>query len=358
LEIDFFVLKIFFGHIVLQEITFRKGAIYMKAFKEFILNYVCGDIKKIFERVDERLFQVSEEVRIRRDKPLYLRNGGKEFFLSKSGICSSEEAYIPKREDINSIMEFISRFSVYAFEEEIRQGFIPLPKGVRVGICGKAVVENGIVKTIKNVSALNFRIPREVIGCSDSVIDFITYPRIFHTLIVSPPCCGKTTLLRDIIRSLSNGVKNKFAGVNVGVADERSEIAGTFFGKEQNDLGIRTDVIDGGKKEKSIYMLLRAMAPQVIAFDEIGSVEEVLAVCDAVNSGVKIICTIHSEGIDDLKTRYIFQKIYERNIFERYIVLSNLKGPGTIEGVYNQNFEKISISLKKNPGRCPDPLLS
>jgi len=314
----------------------------MRAFKDFILSYVRDDIKKIFSMIDEVYFERSEEIRIRLNKPMYFRSRGKDLFFDRNGkICNINRAYVPKKEDINGIMELISRFSVYAFQDEIKQGFIPLPKGVRVGISGKAILENGQVKTIKNISGFNFRIPMEIIGCSNNIIDFITKPNIRHTLIVSPPCCGKTTLLRDIIRTLSYGIEGKFEGVNVGVADERSEIGGTFFGKEENDLGIRTDVIDGGKKESSIYMLLRAMSPQVIAFDEIGTPEEVSAVCDAVNSGVKIICTIHSENIDDLKTRYIFKKIYERSIFERYVVLSGRDGPGTIEGIYDENFERL-----------------
>jgi len=315
----------------------------MKSFKKFIVGYMWGKIKKIFENIDDEVFDCAEEIRIRLNKPLYIRAGTKERFLNEKGFSDTDKAYIPTKEDINGIMELISNFSVYAFEEEIKQGFIPLPKGVRVGICGKAVLENGQVKTIKNISGFNFRIPKEIIGCSKEIIDFITYPRIFHTLIVSPPCCGKTTLLRDIIKNLSNGIDGKFKGVNVGVADERSEIAGTFLGNAENDLGKRTDVIDGGKKDKSIYMLLRAMAPQVIAFDEIGNIDEVCAVCDAANAGVKVICTIHSEDMDDLRTRFIFKEMEKRNIFERYIVLSNKKGAGTIEGIYDGGFKKIII---------------
>lgn len=313
----------------------------MKSFKEFFLGYVCKNVRQAFENVNEDIFGLAEEVRIRLNKPMYLKAGEKEWFVNEKGICKFDMAYIPKRDDMRETMELISRHSAYAFEDEIRQGFIPLPKGVRVGICGKAVLEGGHIKTIKNISGFNFRIPREIIGCSKNVIDFITYPRIMHTLIVSPPCCGKTTMLRDIIRTLSFGVFGKFNGVTVGVADERSEIGGSFFGEEQNNLGPRTDIIDGGKKGEAIYMLLRAMSPKVIAFDELGSEEEVLAVCDAVNSGVKIICTIHSEDIEDLKTRYIFRKIFEKNIFERYIVLSGRYGSGTIEGIYDKDFTEL-----------------
>ncbi len=313
----------------------------MKSLKNFIIGYMPIGIKKIFENIDENIFEYAEEIRIRLNKPLYIQTGTEEIFLNETGVCSYEKAYMPKREDINGIMERISNFSVYAFEEEIRQGYIPLPKGIRVGICGKSVFENGQVKTIKNISGFNFRIPREIIGCCKDIIDFIVYPRIFHTLIISPPCCGKTTLLRDIVKTISDGIIGKFKGVNVGVADERSEIAGTFLGNAENNLGIRTDVIDGGRKDKSIYMLLRAMAPKVIAFDEIGNIEEVSAVCDAINSGVKIICTIHSENIEDLKKRYIFKEISKKNIFERYIVLSNKSGAGTIEGIYDRDFLKL-----------------
>ncbi len=314
----------------------------MESFKEFFLGYVCKNIRQAFGEVDNDIFSFAEEIRIRLNKPMYLKAGEKEWFVNEKGVCGQALAYIPKREDMRETMELISRHSTYAFEEEIKQGFIPLPKGVRVGICGKAVLERGEIKTIKNISGFNFRIPREVIGCCKKVIDFIVYPKIMHTLIVSPPCCGKTTMLRDIIRTLSFGIDGKFKGVTVGVADERSEIGGSFFGEEQNNLGPRTDIIDGGKKGQAVYMLLRAMSPNVIAFDELGNEEEVCAVCDAVNSGVKIICTIHSDNIEDLKTRYIFQKIFQKNIFERYIVLSDKFGSGTLEGVYDKDFVKIN----------------
>ena len=206
----------------------------MEKLKEIVLKYVCNDIKKIFENIEDDIFAKTEEIRIRLDKPLYFQVRGEEIFLNKNGVCNLSQAYYPNKADINGIMELISRFSIYAFEEEIKQGFIPLQKGIRVGISGKAVLDNGQVKTIKNISSFNFRIPSEVIGCSEKIIDYIVCPKILHTLIISPPCCGKTTLLRDIIRTLSSGIKGKFKGVNVGVADERSELGGVFFGKEEN----------------------------------------------------------------------------------------------------------------------------
>ncbi len=309
--------------------------------KEFINGYMSKNIKKIFNVISDEIFNNAEEIRIRLNKPLYLKGTYKEYFMNENGVCDISKAYCPNKEDMKEIIEFISDFSLYAFEDELKNGFIPLSNGVRVGICGKVVFENGQVKNVKNISSFNFRIPKNIEGCCKNIIDFITYPKIFHTLIVSAPCCGKTTMLRDIIKTLSNGIIGKFEGVSVGVADERSEIACNFFGSNIKDLGLRTDIIEGGKKDSSIYMLLRSMSPRVIAFDEIGNLNEVLAVCDAINSGVKVICTIHSDNIDDLKERYIFKEMFKRNIFERYIVLSNKNGAGTLEGVYDKNFVKI-----------------
>lgn len=309
--------------------------------KRKVARYFGKKIKNILECVDENMFENAEEIRVRLDKPLCLKNALGECFLGENGITDSKSAYMPIKEDIMQILELISRFSLYAFEEEIRQGYIPLPNGFRVGITGRTVIENGCIKTIKNISGFNFRIPKEVIGCCEKIIDYIAVPKVHHTLIVSPPCAGKTTLLRDIIRVLSNGIDGKFKGMTVGVADERSEIAGAFRGAAQNDVGIRTDVLDGCPKAQGMLMLLRAMSPNVIAADEIGNEEDMEAVLNVLNAGVKVICTIHAEGIEDLKSKYIFEKMQINKMFERYVFLSNKMGAGTIEGIFDGDFVRL-----------------
>jgi len=145
---------------------------------------------------------------------------------------------------------------------------------------------------------------------------------IYNTLIVSPPKCGKTTILRDMIRNLSNGMSAlNFKGLKVGVIDERSELAGMYNGEAQHDLGPRVDVLDGCNKKDGTMMLLRAMSPDIIVMDEIGSAEDVEAIHEILKAGVKIIATVHGSSIEDLKSRRSLESLIKDKIFKRYIIL-------------------------------------
>lgn len=161
--------------------------------------------------------------------------------LLKKG--AENQAVIVTPEDIKETMALVSNYSLYAYEDEIRQGYITIKGGHRVGIAGKTVLENERVKTIQYISFMNIRLSHQVKGCANQVLPYIINEgRLCHTLIISPPCCGKTTMLRDIIRQVSE------SGQSVGVVDERSEIAACYLGIPQNELGIRTDVLDGCPK--------------------------------------------------------------------------------------------------------------
>lgn len=167
------------------------------------------------------------------------------------------------------------------------------------------------------------------------------YPQkdwVAHTLIVSPPRGGKTTLLRDIIRQLSNGEeKKKMPGVTVGVVDERSELAGSYQGVPQNDLGMRTDVLDGCPKAEGMEMLIRSMSPAVVAVDELGRKEDFKAVESVIHSGCKVIATAHGNSIEDVIHQPYFERLVRRRVFERYIFLDKGEHAGTILGIYDRN---------------------
>ncbi len=171
---------------------------------------------------------------------------------------------------------------------------------------------------------MNFRIARQVLNCSNSVIPYIlnTYNKqIYNTLIISPPGCGKTTLLRDIIRKISNGIPEmNFNGLTCGVVDERGEISATYRGIAQNDIGIRTDVIDNIPKAVGMKMLIRSMAPKVIIADEIGSIEDIEAIEYAVSSGVKGIFTAHAGSLEEIKSNPILNLLLKDKI-ERILLL-------------------------------------
>ena len=206
---------------------------------------------------------------------------------------------------------------------------------------GQAVVEGGRVKTLKNVSALNFRICREITGVADRLMPLLVdgkNRRVYHTLLVSPPQGGKTTLLRDIVRQLSDGVSSLgFPGVNVGLVDERSEVAGCYGGVPQLDVGQRTDVLDRCPKAEGMLMLLRSMSPAVVAADEIGRGEDALAIDDLLNAGIALLTTVHGRSVSEIKLRPVIQGLVDRKVFERFVVLGRSRGPGTIEAVLDSS---------------------
>lgn len=284
---------------------------------------------KIGTLLKERLLKEQiYEIRIKIGKPILVYSKYGENIVN----------YVPTKEDMRSLIQKISNYSLYAYEEDIRQGFITIKGGHRIGIAGECVMEKGEVKTIRNISSINIRVCSEVIGCSDKLIKYIYSQkenRIFNTIIISPPKCGKTTILRDIARNISNGMNSiGLYGRKVAVIDERSEIGACHFGIPQNDLGMRTDILDNCLKKEGMIMAIRSLSPEILICDEIGTKGDVEALLMAFNSGVNIITSIHGFTIEDLYKRKVFHELLDNGIIERAIVLSSRKGVGTIENIY------------------------
>ena len=267
-----------------------------------------------------------QEIRIKIGKPIIIVLSFQEKILD----------YIATKDDLRYMISKISNYSLYAFEEEIKQGYITLKGGHRVGLAGECVISKGEVRTIKNISSLNIRICKEIVGASNKVMRLITENnRVYNTLIVSPPKCGKTTILRDISRNLSNGMYQiNLKGKKVTIVDERSEIAACYNGIPQMNVGIRTDVLDNCLKKSGMIMAIRSLSPEVLICDEIGTDSDLEALNMAFNSGVNIIVTVHGYDIDDIYNRRIFKELIDNCILERVILLSNKKGVGTIEKIY------------------------
>lgn len=287
---------------------------------------------KISNEVKEILLKEPvQEIRIKVNKSIIINTAHKEIILK----------YVTTIEDIKQILVKVSNYSLYAYEEEIKQGYITIRGGHRIGIAGECVLVNGEVRTIRNISSLNIRICREVIGCSNEIMKYITKEdRVFNTLIVSPPKCGKTTILRDIARNISSGMPLiDLKGKKVSIIDERSEIAACFNGVAQLDVGIRSDILDNCLKKEGMIMAIRSLSPDILICDEIGTDGDVEALHMAFNSGVNIIVTIHGYSIDDVYKRKVFKDLLENSILDRIVVLSNRKGAGTIEQIYSIGME-------------------
>lgn len=281
---------------------------------EEILNFFPIEMK---QKIKQNFLENLEEIRIRTFKPIILKNRQTEKQID----------YNITPDTILQILQKICENSIYSYQSQICNGFITLHGGHRVGITGNAVIKEGQVINLNYISSLNFRIARQVLNSSNKALPYILKPYcndIYNTLIVSPPGCGKTTLLRDLVRKISNGIPEmNFKGMTVGVVDERGEIAAMYKGIAQNDIGIRTDVIENISKPLGIKMLIRSMSPKIIVADEIGSIQDIEAIEYAVSSGVKGIFTAHGANIEEVKQNPILNKLIQKQMIDKVLFLDN-----------------------------------
>ena len=306
--------------------------------REEVLHMFPQSMRCRWEKVADQADQL-QEIRLRVNVPATVLLGNREWFVDAEGGLSDRqpEGAANRAEELEAVLKHLCQYSVYAFADEIRQGFLTIQGGHRVGLAGQVILEeDNRIRNLKYIRYLNIRIAHEIRGVSDSVLPYL-YSRdgqVLNTLLISPPGCGKTTMLRDIIRHISDGTIYG-RGVNVSVVDERSEIAGSYLGIAQNDVGIRTDVMDGCPKQEGMMMLIRAMAPQVLAVDELGSEGDIKALQTASCCGCKLVATIHGSSLAEVRMKKYMCNVIADGLFERYLILTRREGRCVIEGIYD-----------------------
>ena len=274
--------------------------------------YLPMEIQAALERIPAGEQPRCEEVRLRAGRALSVSIGGKERVLSPP--------FMVERQQLSRLVETATRSSAYLAQDTMKEGYITLEGGHRLGLCGRLSLKNGEPSSLGEISSASIRIAREISGVGSQIIGPLTEGGFKSTLLLSPPGLGKTTLLRDLIRLLYG------EGLRVGVADERGELAGTYGGEAQFDLGRMTDIVDRAPKSAGILMLLKNMSPQIIAVDEITSPEDIAAMRTAAYCGVELLASAHAEDIADLSVRPLYRSLMELNIFRRAVVIGSEDG--------------------------------
>jgi len=302
-------------------------------FDELFSDRICSALKKI-------PYKNLCELRLRTDNPIVVNILGDNYYLCDDKLSKSSDCAICVSSGmLQNILQRLCNHSLYSINDQIIDGYISYDGGIRVGVCGEVVSVDNKIKTIKNISSLNFRFPHFIKNCSLKVLDYIfnNYD-LKNTLIVSPPGAGKTTLLRDLIYQLS--IKSNL--LNILVVDERQELISVFDGNEIFKMK-NVDAYSNSSKKFAFNNGIRSMKPDIIITDELNLDRDVIDIENAITSGVNIIASIHASSINDLKNKFLFKDVLNKKLFNRYIFLSTSDGVGTIEGVFNENLQLIGV---------------
>lgn len=254
-----------------------------------------------------------EEIHVQLGKPLHIKTAmGEQVIAPEHPVSNLELRYI---------LTCATAGSYHTYIDSIRQGYVPLPGGCRLGICGEGSSRNGQTLSLRNLSSLCIRIPHAAVGCGDKILPHLLDENGFHdTLILSPPGMGKTTLLRELIRTLSD------SGYRISVADERGEIAAAIGGQPQFDLGEQCDILSGIPKCKAAIMMIRTMAPDILAMDEVTAFADMPAIEEAAGCGVRLLTTVHGQNRKSLEQKPMFAQLLRCGIFERLVEIRKEQG--------------------------------
>ena len=293
-----------------------------------ILSHLPGRLRAPLSRAVPFFESEAQEIIFRAGRPSVIECGATRYYLTENGVLTAfrqeQDLLITTISDIREILKSICEYSVYARQNELNSGFITIENGVRVGVCGTAVTgENGIVN-IKDITTLSFRVTAEYRGIAKPFLDLID--PLGGVLLCGPPCSGKTTMIRDMARLLSE--KHK-----VSIIDERNEIAATVNGMHSFDIGL-CDILVYMKKSDGVIHALRSLSPDIIVCDELGNAHDAELLLEAMRCGTAFIATVHAQSIDDLRCRRATAAILDSGAFRYVAILSDRSSAGRIETVY------------------------
>jgi stage III sporulation protein AA len=315
-----------------------------------VLEWLPASIRGVLSRLGPEWTNRAEEIRVRDGRPLEIVAAGDYTFVDREGCPTlrSEAAFRPTRDDCLKLLDRITNHSVYTMEEQLRRGYITVQGGHRIGLVGRAALERGSIRTLQQIGGFNVRIAREVKGCASMLLPQLwdaEARRLHHTLIVSPPQRGKTTLLRDAARLVSTGGwaggDRRDRARKVGIVDERSEIAASLDGRPTFDVGPRTDVLDACPKAEGMMLLIRALSPEVLVVDELGRPEDAEAVMEALHAGIVVIATAHGRDADEVRRRPSLAALFEARVFSRIVTLAASGPTGAVLDVRDAEGRRI-----------------
>lgn len=282
-----------------------------------ILPYLPSVLRQPLSRVPAADIADIRELRLRLGKSLQIICGNTAFAITTQGMRVSPEQsdLMITRPMLDSCFQSICCHSVHSWQSAIRQGFITIAGGCRVGLCGSAVIQNHQLDTIRNISGMNFRIASERIGCAEQLFQRVKNDLLQGGLLIAgAPASGKTTILRDLARLLGNRHR-------LCILDERGEIAAVQNGMPQFSLGVQTDVFDGYPKAEGVEIAVRVMSPEYLICDEIGDETEIAQLLQSMHTGVKIIATAHAGSLNELRQRPQIKRMLQSGIFRCAVML-------------------------------------